>query len=123
VPNVIGKSEDQAKGLLQAWIVKVDTKYSGRVSRGTVIDQKPPPKSKLQPGLTVTIVVSLGPKTFPLPDVVGLTTDAARAKLETLGLTVQLLPVPGATGHTVVSMLPAANSTVHVGDRITLYYA
>jgi serine/threonine-protein kinase len=123
VPNVVGKTEVQAKDLLQAWVVKLDTRYSGTVPRGTVIDQKPPAKSELQPGSTVTIVVSLGPKTFPLPNVVGLTTEAARAKLETLGLTVQLLPVPGATGHTVVSMLPAANSTVHVGDRITLYYA
>ena len=123
VPNVIGKTEVQAKGLLQAWVVKVDTRYSGTVPRGTVINQTPSPRSKLQPGLTVTIVVSLGPRTFPLPDVVGMTTDAARAKLDTLGLTVQLLPVPGATGHTVVSMLPAANTTVHVGDRVTLYYA
>jgi serine/threonine-protein kinase len=123
VPNVIGKTETEAKDLLQAWRVEVDGKYSSRIARGRVVDQSPPPRSKLQPGSTVTIVVSLGPRTFRVPDVVGLSTDAARAKLSALGLTVQLLPVPGATGHTVVSMIPTAYSTVHAGDRITLYYA
>lgn len=123
VPNVIRKTEALARDLLQAWAVEVDGRYSSTVPRGTVMNQDPRPNSKLQPGSTVTIVVSLGPRTFPLPNVVGLPTETARAKLAARGLTVQLVPVPGATGHTVVSMLPTADSTVHAGDRITLYYA
>ncbi len=123
VPKVIGETQEAAEGLLGAnWVVKVKEEYSDEVERGRVISQTPDPRTKLQPGETVTIVVSLGPEQFPAPNVVGMTQAAAVAKIESLGLQAQVIKLPGATGElTVATQLPVAGATVRAGSTITIY--
>jgi beta-lactam-binding protein with PASTA domain len=58
-----------------------------------------------------------------MPDVVGMTKDAAVAKLQGLGLSVSISIVPGHSGATVVYQEPAIGATVHAGDTVTIYVA
>jgi len=125
VPKVVGKTKDQADSILTTagFLVDVQEKYSDSIPRDEVIAQKPDPKTKLQPGKTVTIVVSLGPKSFPMPNVVGMSKDAAVAKLKALGLHVGVLTVLNSSGATVVSQIPSAGVTVRHGQTVTIYVA
>ena len=64
VPNVVGKSESKAKAALQklGLTVNVTTDYSDTVAEGLVISQNLKSGTKVKPGKTITIVVSLGAK-------------------------------------------------------------
>ena len=122
VPRVVGETEENARGLLTPWVVAADTDYSDSVARGFVISQTPDPKTKLQPGETVTIVVSLGPREFPAPDLVGMSRDAAVAEIRSLGLVPNVIDLPGATGgRTVATQLPVSGTSVKAGTTITVY--
>ncbi len=122
VPKVVGRSQENAQSLLQPWVVDVKTDYSDTVPRGEVIAQDPAPHTKLQPGQTVTITVSLGPEQFPMPSLVDMTRDAAVAKIRSLGLVPQVIPLPGATGDlTVATQLPVAGATVRAGATVQIY--
>jgi serine/threonine-protein kinase len=121
VPRVIGQSQENAQSLLAAWVVNVEEDYSDTVPRGDVIAQDPDPKTKLQPGQTVTITVSLGPRTFPMPDVLRMSKDAAIAKLQALGLRVAVATVTGSSGTTVVGQIPVAGVMVRAGATVTIY--
>jgi eukaryotic-like serine/threonine-protein kinase len=123
LPKLVGGTLDQADTALGAWVVTVDQKFSDTVPKNQVIAQHPVAGTELQPGQTVTIVVSLGPRTFALPDVVGISKDAAAAKLQALGLKVGFTPIPGSNADTVVSMLPTAGTTVRYGQVVTLFVA
>ena len=123
VPKVVGKSEEQARSLLTAWVVKKTGRYSDSVPRGQVMAQKPMPKMKLQPGETVVIVVSLGPKFFDVPSFVGMSQTEAVAAIQALGLQPSVAPVPGSNGDTVVGQLPAAGTRVRAGSTVTIYVA
>jgi serine/threonine-protein kinase len=122
VPKVVGQTQENAQGLLAPWVVDVKTDYSDTVPRGSVIHQDPAPKIQLQPGQTVTIVVSLGPESFPMPNLAGMTRDAAVAKIRALGLVAQVITLPGATGDlTVATQLPVAGATIRAGSTVQIY--
>ncbi|MGZ4152501.1 MAG: Stk1 family PASTA domain-containing Ser/Thr kinase, partial [Actinomycetota bacterium] len=123
LPKVVGGTLDQADAALGAWVVTVNQKFSDAVPKDQVIAQHPAAGTALQPGQTVTIVVSLGPRTFPMPDVVGMSKDAAAAKLQDLGLKVGFTPIPGSNADTVVSTLPTAGTTVRYAQVVTLFVA
>jgi eukaryotic-like serine/threonine-protein kinase len=124
VSNVVGRPEDAATAALtnEGFVVDASQDYSDTVARGKVISQDPK-DGQLQPGETVSIVVSLGPPEFPMPNVVGMTREAAIAKLTDLGLQVSPAVVPGHSGIMVVFQDPAAGATVHAGDTVDIYVA
>ncbi len=88
-----------------------------------MISQDPGKGSQLQPGNAVTIVVSLGPEQFAMPSVVGMSRDAAVARLTELGLIVDVAIVPGQGGSLVVYQEPATGSIVHAGDTVSIFVA
>ncbi len=134
VPDVVGQTEAEAVAALEqaGYQVVTATIYSDDVPKGVVGEQVPPAGSVTQPGITVGIVASAGPRPtvdFVLvPDVRGMTLDQATATLGDLGLKVtsaefftelapkgqvfaQLPPAgypvpPGATVIVVVSLGP-----------------
>jgi serine/threonine-protein kinase len=122
---VTGRTQEEATALLrtEGFVVAVTEEFSDDVPRGSVIAQQPEKGTELQPGKTVSIVVSRGPEEFELPSFVGMTKDAAVARIRELGLVPQVVPVPGGNGNTVVSQLPAPGATVRVGDSIAIYVA
>jgi serine/threonine-protein kinase len=124
VPRVTRLTEDEAIAVLEAdgFVVSVSSEYSDTVPRGEVVSQDPSKNTELQPGTTVTILVSLGPPVFTMPDVVGMSRDAAVARLRELGAVVDVVLVrdPGAT---VVFQEPGVGATVHVGATVEIYVA
>ncbi len=125
VPKVVGATEEDAASELQAlgFLVTVEEAYSQDVPRGRVISQEPGKGAQLQPGNAVTIVVSLGPEQFAMPNVVGMGRDAAVARLTELGLRVNVAIVPGQGGSLVVFQEPATGTIVHEGDTVSIYVA
>jgi serine/threonine-protein kinase len=123
VPKVTGLTEEQASAvLLSAGLgVAVQEEYSDSVPRGQVVRQQPGPRTGVERESTVTIWVSLGPQEFDMPSVIGEPTDGARARLEGLGLRVEVITLPGQGGGRVVFQDPAAGSTVRRGDAVTIY--
>ena len=89
IPDVVGESQEDAEAILsEAGFEPVvgDTKFSNEVPRGDVIRQTPPAKEKLQPGASVTLIVSRGPRTFACPDFRGLSRPAAQELADRYGL-------------------------------------
>jgi serine/threonine-protein kinase len=125
VEKVVGLAQDEAVAVLesQGFVVDVQEKFSDRVEKGAVISQAPEKGADLQPGETVTIVVSMGPPEFPMPNVVGMERDPAVAKLRSLGLLVDVAIVPGHGGSRVVFQEPASGTTVRAGDLVHIYVA
>jgi beta-lactam-binding protein with PASTA domain len=123
VPNVVGATLEDAKLALEAAGFVVGdpkTKFSTEVDRDTVIKQTPA-SGKLQPGETVSLVVSLGPKHFPAPDFRGLSRDAAQALADRYGIQVTFSDVAAYPGTTVTNQSVAVGTTITYGDPITLY--
>src|SRR5207302_791714 len=108
VPGVVGQSSADAQALLQARGFKVITasKYSVDVPIGGVIRETPAGGKVVPVGTTVHLVVSLGPKTFSMPNVVNLSAATATADLEKLGLHVRQVRIPNSTGNSVVGQNP-----------------
>jgi serine/threonine-protein kinase len=125
VEKVVGLQQDEAVAVLQSqgFVVDVQEEFSDKDEKGTVISQTPEKGTDLQPGKTVTIVVSKGPPEFPMPNVVGMGRDEAVAKLRSLGLLVDVAIVPGHGGSRVVFQEPASGTTVHAGDLVHIYVA
>jgi beta-lactam-binding protein with PASTA domain/predicted Ser/Thr protein kinase len=124
VPPVTGQSAADATNTLLALGFKVKTteEFSSSVPRNDVIRTEPSAGTEAPKGSTVTIVVSRGPKTFQMPDVVGMRTEDAVAKLEGMGLNVVIAPLPNSDPpDTVVFQSPPAGSTVKQGDTVTIY--
>ncbi len=84
VPDVVGRSESQAKSILQDQGFKSTVKdtYSNDVDSGFVARQSPEGRSDATKGSTVTLWVSRGPETLPLPNFKGWTEDEVVAWLE-----------------------------------------
>ncbi len=122
VPSVIGATQVDATTTLQTagFVVTPKTKFSSDVERGRVIKQSPA-TGRLQPGETVTITVSIGPKHFPCPDFRGLSRDGAQALADQYGLHVTFQDVAAYPGTTVTNQSTVVGVTVTYGDSITLY--
>jgi eukaryotic-like serine/threonine-protein kinase len=125
VEKVVGLRQGEAVAVLesQGFVVDVQEEFSDQVDKGAVISQAPQKGADLQPGETVTIVVSKGPPEFPMPNVVGMERDAAVAQLRSLGLLVDVAIVPGHGGSRVVFQEPASGTTVRAGDLVHIYVA
>jgi serine/threonine-protein kinase len=125
VPAVVGKPQDKAEKALKAagFTPVVQFAFSNDIERDTVISVDPAEATKTAYGSPVTIVVSQGPETFPVPRFTGLTPDAATALAKQYGLKVTINLVPGAPQTTVISQIPTAGTTVRYGDTIVLWVA
>ena len=95
--------------------------YSVSVQAGDVIATDPPAGSTVHHGAAVTVVVSLGPKTFAMPNVIGRTRDDSVAYLKSLGLVPRIVPLPGSTNDLVSGQSPVPGATVQQGQQVTLY--
>ena len=125
VPRLAGRSLDAAEQALAR--IKLDVggpvkRWSETVPEGSVIRTDPKPGTVLRPGHTVTIVVSKGRQPIKVGDWQHKDAAKAAATLRKRGLKVE-------TDHDydddvpkgdVVSQSPAAGTTLHRGDTVTL---
>ena len=125
VPDVTDFELEQATKVVLASGLKlggVDTVPSTEEA-GVVIGIRPQPGSGKPPGSTVTLVVSQGPASVPVPNVVGLRQDEARRQLEAVGLRVGRLSRSGlrrGPPGTVTEQRPAAGTNVSRQARVDL---
>jgi serine/threonine-protein kinase len=89
------------------------------IPAGNVISTSPASGQPAPYGSTVTVNVSTGPPTVPIPDVRGESVLAAYAALQAVGLGVT--GVEGNPSKNVVHVVPPVNTQVPVGSSVQLY--
>ncbi|QAY61602.1 Stk1 family PASTA domain-containing Ser/Thr kinase [Microbacterium protaetiae] len=97
LPSVIGKSLDDAVGVLEDHDISVSShseQYSDSVAKGAVISMADRDGGGWwRPGDKTTLVVSKGPQLFEIPDVADKTRDEAAQILQDHGFTVDYSPI------------------------------
>ncbi|MDW4906796.1 Stk1 family PASTA domain-containing Ser/Thr kinase [Streptomyces sp. ADMS] len=137
VPAVLSQTEAQAKArLADAGLdVKVEDAYSDTVERGTVISTDPEVGARIRANDSVTLTISKGPETVPVPQLAGYRLDKARALLKQSGLepgmvtrefsdevprgsVINTSPVPGTERRagSAVALVVSKGSPVEVSD-------
>ncbi|MGA9836385.1 MAG: PASTA domain-containing protein [Gemmatimonadaceae bacterium] len=127
VPNVVGMVQTPADSTLSAAGFTTDPDTVTQASDqpvGTIIETRPAGGTRAAIPSAVTLIVSAGPATIPVPDLTGHTIIEARVLLEQLGLAlgdVTILNSGGAGAQAaVVQQDPAAGTLVPVGARVTV---
>ena len=94
--------------------------------RGLAMVTRPPATNVLPPGAPVTVVVSRGAPTIPVPDLLGMSQADARTRLELDGLqlgTVTRRRTSDANPGTVVAQKPAASTLAAPGTVVDIVVA
>lgn len=120
LPDVSGKSVDEAKAELQSVGITVQdtrTQFDARVRADQVIGTDPAAGTTALSGSSVTLIVS---NAVQVPDVVGKSARQARTELENLGFKVVLNQVFSTDRGTVRVQTPFGGTNVAPGSTITL---
>jgi serine/threonine protein kinase len=125
VPDLKGQSYAGAQSALKKLgLVSVEQQVaSSTISPGAVISTTPGSGNSVAPHSSVTVTVSSGPSALTVPDVSGLTVDAATAKLKAVGLTIGTTTAEDSETVAVgliVETSPAAGTSAKSGDSINL---
>lgn len=116
----------KAQGALDKNIEKVG-KYDDEVPEGTVLSQSPAPGATYDPEKdTITLNVSKGPESFPMPNLIGMSLSEARAELTKSNLSLpndKVLQEPSyTTKGKVFKQFPAEqNELVTPGTEVTIW--
>lgn len=89
VPNLLGKSEAQARSELSAAgldVKRVERRFSEAFDRGTVMDTDPAGGKQIRGNGAVTITISRGPEVVAVPDLTGKPLEEAKGELTKTGL-------------------------------------
>nr|WP_296067149.1 Stk1 family PASTA domain-containing Ser/Thr kinase [uncultured Actinoplanes sp.] len=119
--DLVGATKDSAESRLRAVnLVPVFKTVTSSRPLNTVVDVEDDGK-EVEPGTTITVKIS-DAKVVKMPNVVGLTEDAAKALLQDRGLNISRKEVVDPTKQpgTVASQQPKANSNVEKGDDVTI---
>src|SRR6202049_3687665 len=126
VPNVEGLTQDAATTAITGAKLPggtVTQQTSNTVATGKVISQDPASRSSVAQGSPVNLVISSGPQMVTVPNVEGLTQDAATTAITAAKLTggtvTQQTSNTVATGK-VISQDPASGNSVAQGSRVNL---
>ncbi|HXF94486.1 MAG TPA: PASTA domain-containing protein, partial [Gemmatimonadales bacterium] len=128
VPDVAGFDGELAQRLIAAAGLAVSQVESLQAPspRGVVLLSRPGPGAILAPGGGVTLVVSRGAPTISVPDLLGLTTPDARARLELEGLRLGAVTrqrTADAPPGIVVAQRPAAGTLAASGAVVDIVVA
>ena len=126
IPNVEGLTQAAATSAITGGKLMVGTvtqQISNTVVAGNVISQDPRNGSSLAQGSPVNLVISSGPQIATVPNVQGLTQDAATAAITeaklVMGAVTQEISNAVATGN-VITQDPASGSSVTEGSPVNL---
>src|SRR4028119_863976 len=129
VPNVTGVNEAQARQILGEVELKlgdVFEDYSDTVPEGSIISQDPGEDESVEPGEAVDVTVSLGVEQVEVPDVYGVSVEAAQARLSSVGINSEpiesTLPNDEAAGIALATE-PGVGALVEPGSTRPLYYS
>ncbi len=127
VPNLSGMTVSQAKNILttkKLHSVVKDSIWSEETKTGRIISQKPSAGSYLKPDGTVYVIISKGTKNVRMPDVIGLSVQAAWIQLKNAGLygsVVDSLYSEEYPVNTVVQTSPVEGKLLTRQSRVKLY--
>ncbi|MGH2944080.1 MAG: PASTA domain-containing protein, partial [Solirubrobacteraceae bacterium] len=123
VPDVVGKSEDDARAALEAFRVVVQEKEDDEADPGTVLAQKPT-GGELPVGSTVTLAVAIEPKQVAVPDVVGRSQNLATKVLSGRGFEVtvdeEAVDSPDEDGRVQKQSPASGGDKVDRGSTVTI---
>jgi beta-lactam-binding protein with PASTA domain/tRNA A-37 threonylcarbamoyl transferase component Bud32 len=125
VPDVVGKSFEEAQSTLQAAGFKATRKdkESDTKDPGTVLAQDPKSGVQIDSGSTVALTVAKEPAAAPVPDVTGEDSPDAIRKLSSMGFEVdpQTRDVDSPDGDgVVIEQTPAAGTKAKKGSKVTI---
>ncbi|MEX5631963.1 Stk1 family PASTA domain-containing Ser/Thr kinase [Parafrankia sp. FMc2] len=131
VPNLDGRPADQAETELAAAQLTVGgriSEASDTVPANSIIRTDPAAGTEVDPDTRVSLVVSSGPSSVEVPrDLVGLTFDEAKARLDALNFNLivqqQALSSDEQDPGRVVRTAPDPGQRVGSGSTVTLYVA
>lgn len=90
VPNVMNMDVNEAQQLLIShglWISQYDTAFSDEADEGQILYQDKQEGTLVEEGSEIRVTISKGKKGYPLPEVLGLQAEEAKAVLENAGFT------------------------------------
>ena len=121
IPDLKGKTADDATATLKGlgFNVTVVQVFSDTTPDKQVDSTVPAAGTSAAVGTTVTVNVSKGPELVPVPQLSGLSEQAAAAKLQSVGLTEGNRYGP--PGRPVFSSDPVAGTNVKKGTAVNLY--
>ena len=128
VPSVVGEQRDTAASDLRklGLIVRTETRDADE-PEGQVISQDPAAGAAgVVRGDTITLTVSNGEGSLTVPSVVGLTADAARSQLTSVGLNPDVVSQDTdqqAQDGRVLDQAPESGTRAHSGDTVTIVVA
>ena len=125
VPDIVSQTLEGAQSALgdrQLKLVVTERDPSDQIPADTVTSQNPLPGSTLDPGSTVSVVVSSGSPQISVPNVEGRIVDAAQQALGDAGLAanVEYLVDASTPAGTVVKQDPEGTATLKKGATVTL---
>jgi hypothetical protein len=126
VPDAVGLTQAAAESAITTAGLTVGTvtlQSSATVPAGNVISQNPLAGVLVSPGTAVNLVVSTGPATVTVPNVVGMAQAAAESSITTAGLTVGTVTLQSSAtvpAGNVISQNPLAGANVSPGTAVDL---
>jgi serine/threonine-protein kinase len=92
VPSTVGANQAEAKvalDLLGLTFVVTEKRYSEDIPEGLVIESNPAAGKRVEQGGNINLVISKGPERYVIPQLVGLTPEAAENLLSQLPIKLQ----------------------------------
>jgi beta-lactam-binding protein with PASTA domain len=122
VPDLVGlRTQVALTRLRTAGLNPRAQAVQSRRPKGIVLRQVPSAGTEVPKGSAAVVVVSAGPQLADVPDVVGLSTDAATAQLTKAGFRTQVQRVPsGMPEGTVVAQSPGGGSRAQRGRVVRI---
>ncbi len=127
VPDVAGYDSATAQLLIESAALVATFEHAQTAApKGVVVNSRPPAGTAMNPGRPVALVVSVGAPTITVPDVVGLTLQDAKAKIEAAGLKAGTSLSRSATvaeQGTIIEQRPQAGTLGAPGTAVDLVVA
>jgi serine/threonine-protein kinase len=118
------KANAEAAAVRDGFTIEYGTpRYDEQVQRDVVMAQDPPGRGRIVKGGSITLVLSLGPERYPVPNVVGKTLELANRQLEAARLAVKRGPDrynDNLPKGVVVAVDPKAGELVKPGATVTV---
>ncbi len=125
VPPVVGQTRAEAERLITEAglsIGQVTERADATFAEGIVVEQDPPQGARVGADAPVNLVVSTGPETVIVPNLVNLSERDATAQLQSLGLLVRVQDEHSdeVARDLVIRSDPVADSEVQLGDTVLI---
>lgn len=129
VPAIVGVTQEEAIAMLSEAGLEFSiggNEASAEVPENSVISSDPEPGTLVDPGSTVSVILSSGPADTTVPDVSGLTQEQARNQLRQANLEVsevQTIDDPSQDKGRVIRTDPEAGTEIAEGESVVLFVA